>query len=73
MGLLAAILLAVWLVGIGVTAFSVVHTVKHNDDETTQRFRQVLDEYPFGVTAILTVLVLFWPATLAFSLATKRK
>lgn len=73
MELLSVILVAVWLVGILLTAFSVVYTFKHDNGPVTQQFRTVMDVNPVVVTAFLAVLIIAWPATLAYSLATKRK
>lgn len=73
MGLLSAILLAVWLGGIGFTAFSVVQFVKKGEGDLHERFTTVLEDHPGPILAVLTVLTVFWPATLVFSIATKRK
>lgn len=73
MGLLAAILLVVWLGGIVATAYSVVWTVKNGEGEIPDRTRLVLETNPVAFSIMLSILVVAWPATLAFSLATKRK
>jgi len=71
--LLSAILLAVWLGGIAYTIFSVVHFVKKGEGELHEKFTEALEAYPIPLLAITTVLTVFWPATLVYSIATRRK
>jgi NADH:ubiquinone oxidoreductase subunit 6 (subunit J) len=73
MGLLAAILLAIWLVGIVVMLVSVVYTFETDDSEQTEKVRLAVDLQPAFMIAVLSILIAAWPATLAYSLATRRK
>lgn len=73
MELLALLLVAIWVAGIGATAYSVVYFVKNGEGELHEKFQLVLDTNPVAVLVVLTVLIVAWPATLAFSIATKRK
>lgn len=73
MALLSAVLLVVWLVGIAYTAYSVVHFVKNGEGDLHEQFTTVLESHPGPILAILTVLTVFWPATLVVSIARKRK
>jgi cytochrome bd-type quinol oxidase subunit 2 len=70
--LLGTILAVVWLLGVAVMGYCTGYTLKHDDSEQTQLIRSIGDVNPIGLTLVLTVLILGWPATLAYSL-TKRK
>jgi hypothetical protein len=75
MGLLAAILLAIWLLGIIVTAASVAFTLKaeeNGDNVLPADVRAAMDTYPVIFSITLTVFVVFWPATLVYKLATRK-
>ena len=75
MGLFAAILLAIWLLGIIVTAASVAFTLKadQNGEEVIPAdVRVAMDTYPVLFGVILTIFVAFWPATLIYKLATRK-
>lgn len=73
MELLSAFLLAVWLGGIVLTALSVVKFVKTGEGELHERFTTMLNVAPGPILALLTVLIVMWPATLVYSIATRRK
>lgn len=73
MELLAAILLAVWLVGIAFTVTQMVLFFKYGEGELRDRLQEGMEQAPVLLTAIMTVLIVFWPATLAYSIATKGK
>jgi len=74
MGLLSAILVAVWLVGIVWSVYGVVTTLKsESQDEVVVRFQEALDGQPVPVLLVLTVLIVAWPATLVYSLVMKGK
>lgn len=59
--------------GIVVTAFSVVAFVKNGEGELHEQYTTVLESHPGPLLAITTVLTVFWPATLVYSIATRRK
>ena len=73
MELLSAVLLVVWLVGIVLTAFSVVHFVNKGEGELHEQYLTALETHRGPLLAITTVLTVFWPATLVYSNATRRK
>ncbi len=73
MGLLATVLVVGWLIGIVLFIWSTVYVYQNDDSEQTQRVRDAMDNDPVGMSLALTVLILAWPATLAFALHQKRK
>lgn len=73
MELLAAILVATWLVGIAYTTTQSVLFYKRGEGELADTFRDIAAQNPPLVFGLLTVLIVAWPATLAYSLVQKRK
>jgi uncharacterized membrane protein YecN with MAPEG domain len=71
--LLSAVLLVVWLVGVVLTAFSVVHFVTKGEGELHERYLTRLETHGGLLLVITTVLTVFWPATLVYGIATRRK
>lgn len=55
------------------SAFSVVQFMKKGEGELHDEFSTLLDTAPNFTLATLTVLIVFWPATLAYNIATRRK
>lgn len=73
MGLLAVIILSVWLVGIIVSAASVAYTLKHDTSDLTIQAQLAMETNPTLVGIVLTLAIVFWPATLTYSLVTGKK
>ena len=73
MELLAVTLLVVWLVGIVASAISIVAFAKRGEGALHNELTTMLDEAPGPILAMLTVLIVFWPATLVYNIATRRK
>ena len=55
------------------SAFSMVQFMKRGEGELYDEFSTLLDTAPNFTLATLTVLIVFWPATLAYNIATRRK
>jgi uncharacterized membrane protein YecN with MAPEG domain len=74
--LISAVLLVVWLVwlvGVVLTAFSVVHFVNKGEGELHERYLTRLETDRGPLLVVTTVLTVFWPATLVYGIATRRK
>lgn len=68
MGILAAVLLTVWLLGI-VGLVAVVATVMKdpdNQDEAVLGMRDAMEINPTLVVLVLTLVILVWPASLLY-------
>lgn len=72
MGLLTIILFIIWLVGVAALAGASVYTFQTDESEETERIRDAFDARPVSFSLILIVLILAWPATVTYSLATRR-
>ena len=70
--LLALALLIVWGLGIALQLFALVVVHKDENHELHSKLHGMIDQAgPGVVVSLLTVLVLFWPATLVYNVIQK--
>ena len=72
MELFAIIVLVVWALGIVSNAIGIVRAVNDADSDPGERIRQGMDSNPVLVTTLATVVVIFWPAALIYSLTNRK-
>lgn len=73
MEFLAATLVVVWLLGIAVMTGCVVYTFKHDTSEQTETIRDAMEVNPGLLFGLIAMLIIAWPGTLVYAVATKRK
>lgn len=72
--LLALTVLIIWGLGIVLQAFGIAHVAKNPEHEMHDRLHGMVDQAGLAtVVSLLTVLVLFWPAALAYNTVTKNR
>jgi hypothetical protein len=71
---IALLVLVVWGLGIVLQAIGVAVVFKNPEHEAHDKLHGMIDQVgPAVVVSLLTLLVVFWPATLVFSTVTKNR
>lgn len=71
--ILALTVLIVWGLGIVLQGFGIAHVAKNPEHELHDRLHGMVDQGGPAVVALLTLLVVLWPAALVFNLVTKNR
>lgn len=68
MGIFAAVLLIVWMLGIVVLAASVISAVRdeNNQNESVLAMRDAMEVNATAVALLLTLVILVWPVSLTY-------
>jgi len=71
--LLAAILLGLYLFGVVFFAVGSVYSLKRRESEEAVQFELMAEMVPLLAYGVLTILVVAWPATLAYNIYTQSR
>lgn len=66
-------LLVLYLLGVVVFAVCTSYALKHSNTDEAVQFRLMAEMVPFIAFGVLTVLVVAWPATVAYNIYTQSR